>query len=253
MDPLDRFRLNDRVAIVTGASSGLGRSFAKTLGAVGARLVLGARRVDLLEDLRHELEGAGTAVEVMQTDVCDPDDCDRLTRLALDTFGSVDVLVNNAGIARSRPSVSELPDQFRRVVDVNLFGTYWMAQACGRLMQPGSSIVNVSSLHGIVASRLPQAGYAASKAAVIGLTRDLASQWSADRGIRVNALCPGYFESEMTLAAEEPLRDMVASHSILGRFGRQEEIDSALLFLASDASSYMTGAILVVDGGYSAI
>jgi NAD(P)-dependent dehydrogenase (short-subunit alcohol dehydrogenase family) len=123
-------------------------------------------------------------------------------------------------------------------------------------MPPGSSIVNVASVHGFIGSHFPQASYTASKAGVLGLTRDLASQWSGRKGIRVNALCPGYFASEMTTGTdngEEALRDMVAKRSILGRFGEQAEIDAAMIFLASPASSYVTGTTLVVDGGMSAI
>ncbi|MGY1643243.1 SDR family oxidoreductase [Geodermatophilus sp. SYSU D00703] len=120
-------------------------------------------------------------------------------------------------------------------------------------MPPGSAIVNVASVLGLVAPRFPQASYAASKAGVIGLTRDLAQQWSGRKGIRVNALCPGYFASEMTAGDDTVLREMVGAHSILGRFGEQRELDSALLFLASLASSYVTGTTLTVDGGLTAV
>ena len=147
----------------------------------------------------------------------------------------------------------EDPEVFRNVVDVNLNGTYWMARACAPHMPRGSAIVNLSSVHGHASSRYPQAHYAASKAGVLGLTRDLAQQWSGRKGIRVNALCPGYFASEMTEAeGGDLLQEMVADNAILGRFGEQEELDSALLFLASPASSYMTGGSLIVDGGLSA-
>src|SRR3954466_9504055 len=162
----------------------------------------------------------------------------------MDELGRVDVLVNNAGVGTAVPATRETPDQFRQVIDVNLNGCYWMAQACGRVMQPASSIGNISSVRGLTTAGLPQAAYAASKAGVIGLTRDLAQQWSRRKGIRVNALCPGYVATEMTAPGEENLRAMVAEHSLLGRFGEQAEVDSALLFLASPASSYVTGTTL---------
>ncbi|GAB2888496.1 SDR family NAD(P)-dependent oxidoreductase [Nocardioides pacificus] len=251
MSPLDAFRLDGRTVVVTGASSGLGSGFARALGAVGARVVLAARRADRLADLAAELEGQGTEVLVHATDVTSPDACATLVEAAMARFGSVDVLVNCAGVGGAVTALKETPEHFRGVVDTNLHGTYWMAQACGRVMQPGSAIVNVSSVHGLRASRFPQAAYAASKAGVLGLTRDLAQQWTQRRGIRVNALAPGYFASEMTTDGEAALQDMVARHALIPRFGRQEELDGALLFLASPASSYVTGTTVVVDGGLS--
>lgn len=253
MNPLDRFRLDDKVVIITGASSGLGVGFARATAAVGATLVLAARREDRLETLATELREAGSTVLTRRTDVSDQVACEELAEAAADQFGRIDVLVNNAGIGRAGSALRESPDSFRESIDTNLNGTYWMARACAPHMPDGSSIVNIASVLGQVASHYPQAGYSASKAGVIGLTRDLAQQWSGRKGIRVNALCPGYFDSDITNAAgAENLRTMVADNSILGRFGTQQELDSSLLFLASPASSYMTGASLVIDGGLSA-
>ncbi|GAA3456527.1 SDR family NAD(P)-dependent oxidoreductase [Dactylosporangium matsuzakiense] len=251
--PLHAFRLDDRVVVITGASSGLGLGFARAVAAVGGILVLGARRVDRLRELAAELRAQGATVLVQALDVTVPEQCQALVDAAVASFGRVDVLVNNAGLGGSVPASRETPDGFRQVIDVNLNGSFWMAQACARVMPPGSSIVNVASVHGVVASRYPGASYAASKAGVIGLTRDLAQQWSRRKGIRVNALCPGYVATEMTTAhGEDELREMVAEHSLLGRFGEQAEVDGALLFLAAPASSYVTGTTLVVDGGLSA-
>jgi NAD(P)-dependent dehydrogenase (short-subunit alcohol dehydrogenase family) len=253
VSPLDRFRLDDKVVVITGASSGLGVGFARATAAVGATLVLAARREERLVALADELRAAGTKVLTHPADVSSREDCEALAAAAVDEFGRVDVLVNNAGVGHSGSAVREDPEVFDSVVDVNLKGVYWMARACAPHMPAGSSIVNISSVHGWAASRYPQAAYAASKAGVVGLTRDLAQQWAGRRGIRVNALCPGYFESEMTDTAGDVLHEMVAQHSIVGRFGHQEELDSALLFLASPASSYVVGASLIVDGGLSAM
>ncbi len=251
--PADPFRLDDRVVVLTGASSGLGRGFARALAAAGADLVLAARRLEQLEELAAELaEGPGTRVEVVRADVSSPEDCKGVAEVAATRFGRVDVLVNNAGIGTVVPASKETPEGFRQVIEVNLDGAFWMSQACQPLMPEGSSIVNVASVLAHVAPRFPQAAYTASKAGLLGLTRNLAQEWSGRKGIRVNALCPGYFDSEMT-RDQEPLRDVVAAETMLGRFGEQHELDAALIFLASPASSYVTGTSLLVDGGMSAL
>jgi NAD(P)-dependent dehydrogenase (short-subunit alcohol dehydrogenase family) len=168
---------------------------------------------------------------------------------AVDELGAVDILVNNAGVASAVAATRETPEQFRAVVDVNLFGTYWMAQACARVMAPGSTIVNIGSVMGYMSAGLPQAAYASSKSAVIGLTRDLAQQWSGRKGIRVNALAPGWFPTDMTDAHQAGYLDAIAARAPLGRLGRPEEAAAALVFLASPASSYVTGTVLLADGG----
>jgi NAD(P)-dependent dehydrogenase (short-subunit alcohol dehydrogenase family) len=253
MDPLQAFRLDGQVVIVTGATSGLGVGFARAVAAAGGRVVIAGRRAERLSDVARELAGVGAEVRHRRADVADPDDCAALAEFALAEFGQVDGLVNNAGIGEAKPALKETPDEFRSVIDVNLNGTFWMAQACARVMRPGSSIVNVSSVLGLIAPRFPQAAYAASKAGVIGLTRDLAQQWSGRKGIRVNALCPGYFLTEMTEAAAEQLGENLKRNSMLGRFGTQDELDPAVIYLLSRASSYVTGTSLVVDGGMSAL
>ncbi|WP_336158486.1 SDR family NAD(P)-dependent oxidoreductase [Amycolatopsis sp. VC5-11] len=252
MSVLDLFRLDGKVAVVTGASSGLGAGFALALADAGADLVLAARRTELLDRTRSAVAERGRRALAVATDVRDPRQCDRLVEAALTEFGQVDVLVNNAGIGTAVPALREEPDEFRKVIDVNLNGAYWMAQACGRAMGPGSSIVNVASVLGLIKSYVPQAAYAASKAGLIGLTRDLAQQWSGRRGIRVNALAPGYFQSEMTAEVpSEGLTEFIRSTSPLARMGEQHELDAAMLFLASPASGYVTGTTLAVDGGMS--
>jgi NAD(P)-dependent dehydrogenase (short-subunit alcohol dehydrogenase family) len=253
MDPLQAFRLDGHVVIVTGATSGLGVGFARAIAAVGGSVVLAGRRADRLKDVAANLEAKGATVRALPTDIADPEECTELVDFALAELGQVDGLVNNAGVGEARTALKETPETFRRVIDINLNGTFWMAQACARVMKPGSSIVNVSSILGLIAPRFPQASYAASKAGVIGLTRDLAQQWSGRRGIRVNALCPGYFLTEMIEGGREQLEENVERNSILGRFGTQEELDPALIYLLSKASSYVTGTSLVVDGGMVAL
>jgi len=247
---LDRFRIDDRVAVVTGASSGLGVAFAQALAEAGANVVLGARRADRLQDTRALVEATGGKAVAVQTDVTDPDDCHALVRAAMDEFGRVDILVNNAGVGTAVPATRETPEQFRSVIDLNLNGCYWMAQECGRVMRPGSSIINVSSVLGLTTAGLPQAAYASSKAGLIGLTRDLAQQWTGRKGIRVNAIAPGYFASEMTDQFEAEYFDSaILPRTLCQRLGEPEELSAALLFLASDASSYITGITLPVEGG----
>jgi NAD(P)-dependent dehydrogenase (short-subunit alcohol dehydrogenase family) len=252
-DPLAPFRLDGRVVIITGASSGLGAGFARALGGVGAHLVLAARRDHRLLQIAEELAAEKVQTCTVVADVGRPDDCRRIVESAVAAFGGVDVLVNNAGVGPAVPASRETVDGFRSVIDVNLNGAFWMAQAAAAVMRPGSAIVNVASVLGLVAPRFPQAAYAASKAGLIGLTRDLAQEWSGRKGIRVNALCPGYFLTEMNVDHAARQAETVEAHTILGRFGRQWELDCALLFLASPASSFVTGIALPVDGGYTAL
>ena len=250
MTILDSFRLDDRVAILTGASSGLGPAFATALAEAGADVALGARREDRLAHTRKLVANAGRRAIAVRTDVTSPDDCQALVEATVKRFGRVDVLVNNAGIGTAVPATRETPEQFRSVIDTNLNGCYWMAQACGRVMQPGSSIINISSVLGLTTVGLPQAAYASSKAGLIGLTRDLAQQWTGRKGIRVNALAPGFFEAGMLHQIDrEYVEKVIIPRTLTGRLGRTEELSSALIFLASDAASYVTGVTLPVEGG----
>jgi NAD(P)-dependent dehydrogenase (short-subunit alcohol dehydrogenase family) len=232
--------LEGKTAIVTGASSGIGAAVARALAAEGARVAGGARRTDRLE----------TEI-ALELDVTDPASCERFVEEAVRELGALDILVNNAGVGTAVPATRETPEQFRSVIDINLNGCYWMAQACARVMQPGSSIINVTSVLGLTTVALPQAAYASSKAGLIGLTRDLAQQWTGRKGIRVNALAPGYFESEMTdqFQGGDYIETSVIPRTLMGRLGHAQELNAALIFLASDASSYVTGITLPVEGG----
>ncbi len=246
---LDRFRLDDKVVIITGASSGLGVSFAQACAQAGADVVLAARRAEKLEQTADLVKSAGRQALTVATDVTDPHQCQAMVGAAVKEFGRVDVLVNNAGAGTVVPATRETPEQFRSVIDINLNGSFWAAQACGRIMRPGSSIVNVSSVLGLTTGGLPLAAYSASKAGLIGLTRDLAQQWSSRKGIRVNALAPGFFHTEMTEQFPPGFIEGVKTRTVLQRMGDPAELAATLVWLVSDAGGYVTGQTIIVDGG----
>jgi NAD(P)-dependent dehydrogenase (short-subunit alcohol dehydrogenase family) len=246
---LDAFRLDGKVAVVTGASSGLGVAFAQALAQAGADVALGARRVDRLQETKALVEATGRRAITVATDVAKPEDCTALVEAAVRDFGHVDILVNNAGVGTAVPATRETPEQFRAVIDINLNGAYWMAQAAGRVMEPGSSIINISSVLGLTTAGLPQAAYAASKAALNGLTRDLAQQWTGRKGIRVNSIAPGFFASEMTEQYPEGYLDLMQHRIPAGRKGDPRELAATVVFLAGPGAGYITGQVLPVDGG----
>ncbi len=250
-----QFDLSGRTAIVTGASSGLGVVFARALAVNGANVVLAARREDRLQEVQADLP-PGAASAVVACDITQPDQIEAMCEVAMSQFGAIDVLVANAGVvAEGAPAIEKTPPEaFSASIDTNVNGTFYSMTAVGRrMLAAGSgSIIVISSGAGLSGHRNYPPAYCASKAAQIQMTKQLASSW-ADRGVRVNAIAPGWFPSEMTgdFLAIPQWKARVCEQTPLGRVGEHEELVGPLLLLASDAGSYITGAVISVDGGWA--
>lgn len=249
----EQFRLDGKVAIVTGVSSGLGERFARVLHGAGATVVGVARRADRLEQLRSEL-----GIDVRVADLADEIQRLRVVAETAEHHGRIDVLVNNAGMVSGSPAAAEATERYREVLELNLVAPHDLACAVAPTMRAGGggSVINIASIWGMVGiGTIPDAGYAASKGGLVNLTRELSAQWAAT-GIRVNAIAPGWFRSEMTadtMFEDARGRAWVERNTPMRRAGMEHELDGALLFLASPASSYVTGIVLPVDGGWTSV
>ncbi len=254
MNALDRFSLTDRVAVVTGGTRGLGAGFARALGDAGAVVALVGRDADAAGTVLQSLADEGIRAHFIHADVTDPASVQRVLDTTLETFGRVDVLVNNAGACVHAPALDVTPEDWRSVMDVNLDAVWSCSQVFGRhfVAQGSGSIVNIGSMSGMIVNRPQwQPAYNASKAAVHHLTRSLAAEWGP-HGVRVNALAPGYIKTDMSPVDDPAFRQHWIDDAPMRRYGTVEELAPAVVFLASDASSFVTGSVLVADGGYTA-
>ncbi len=246
------FDLSGRVAIVTGGSRGLGREMAEGLAEAGASLMLCARREQWLASTLNEMRERGFTVEGKICDVSNPEHVLSVVEETVSAYGKIDILVNNAGITwGERPELMPL-DKWRKVIDINLTGAFLFAQAAGRemLKRTYGRIINVASVSGLQAAVAGPhfAGYAASKAGLLGLTRELAATWGG-AGIRVNAIAPGFFHSRLADAVIEQNEAFIQATNPIPRVGEAGELKGVAVFLASDASNYITGQTIIVDGG----
>ena len=252
-DPLNAFRLDGKVAIITGASSGIGAQTVKLFSSLGAKVIAAARREERLRDLSNQYAN----VMAVKCDVGIEEDCINLVDTVINEHGKIDILINNAGISDPVPALEEDLDQFKRVIQIDLISCFHLAQLCALYMEKqesGGAIVNIASIHGFVGSSPNnQPGYTAAKGGLINLTKELALEW-ARHGIRVNAIAPGYIRTELTdeMIAGESGRKWIERNTPMRRPGDVTELDGAMLLLASDAGSYITGETIAIDGGWLA-
>lgn len=253
MSVIDKFNLSGRVALVTGATRGLGRQFAHSLAEAGADIVVHGRDAAAAEEVRASIEALGRKAAVVLGDLTSPGSVEQVVDEALGAMGAIDVLVNNAGACIHRPALEVTPDEWTHVIDTNLTALWHVSQSVGRhMVERGSGVmVNVGSISGMIVNRPQmQPAYNASKAAVHQLTKSLAAEW-APLGVRVNALAPGYIKTDMSPVDEPRFQRYWIEDAPQQRYALPEELGPAMVFLASDASSFMSGTVLVVDGGYT--
>lgn len=253
MTVLDKFSLTGRTALVTGATRGLGRAFARALAEAGADIVVHGRDAELADEVRAEIDAIGRTAHIVLGDLTTRDGVDRVVSEAIEKAGQLDVLVNNAGACIHRPALEVTDDEWSHVMDTNVTALWRVSQAVGAHMvaRGSGSIVNVGSMSGMIVNRPQfQPAYNASKAAVHHLTKSLAAEW-APAGVRVNAVAPGYIKTDMSPVDEPQYRRMWIDDSAQQRYGSPDEVSPCVVFLASEAASFMSGTILVVDGGYT--
>jgi NAD(P)-dependent dehydrogenase (short-subunit alcohol dehydrogenase family) len=257
MNTLDLFRLDGKTAIVTGGGRGLGGYMAEALSDAGANIVLCSRKIEPLEEMRQEIEARGGHALAFSCDVTEQEDVDRVVETTVETFGSVDILVNNSGATWGAPPTEMPLEKFDQVIAVNVRGTFLMSQAVGRRMierGSGGTIINISSVAALIGGHpdyMQTVGYNSSKGAVISMTRDLATSW-AKHNITVNAIAPGWFPTRMSGGLIERFEERMLEDIPLRRFGNAEDLKGVVVFLASPAAAYITGQTIVVDGGATA-
>lgn len=251
----DLFDLKGKVAIVTGASSGLGVAFASALAEAGASLEITARRLEKLNQVAADLERQGFKTRVFQSDISKEDQVRGLLADTIKNYGKLDIIVNNAGVAAMSPATEISLEEWNRVVSVNLTGAFLCAREAAKQMmkQAGGKVVNIASIYGAVGDVFPASPYYATKGAVINMTRDLAVEWAPYK-INVNAIAPGFFPSEMTEGIFQDSRylEYINKQTPLGRTGNWDDLKGAVVFLSSQASDYVTGQTIFVDGGWTA-
>jgi len=251
------FDLKNKNALITGASSGLGKQFAQALAMQGANVAMAARRIDRLEELSKELQGYGVKTLSIKTDVTKELEVQATVEKVVSEWGKIDIVVNCAGVTAIAEAQKMTHEQWQKVIDTNLTGMFFVCKHAGEKMiaQKYGKIINIASMYGVVGNvEFPVVNYHASKFGAVGITKGLAAEW-AKYGITVNAIGPGFFESEMTAAAinTPDFQKLVQVKCPMGRIGKPGELNGILVYLASDASSYCTGQIICVDGGWTAV
>ncbi len=251
------FNLNNRVAVITGASSGLGRQMSRSFAKQGANLVLLARRVERLEELKAELEQLGVKVLPVKCDVTSTEDINNAAKLAKETFGKVDILVNCAGSSKDKGVLDMSDEEWDFTIATDLTSVFKVTRAFANIMKENNygRVINIASMYGLVGNdKIPTIAYHSSKGGVVNFTRAAAAEL-AKYNITVNTICPGYFYTELTAAVLDTpdFQAFAKEHVPMQRYGKEGELDAGAIFLASDEASYVTGVVLPIDGGYTCV